>query len=173
MRCMESLTALRIPKIDAKASCRSSAPSQPLLYFSISCSQKHPNGNLRASTEKHIINSAESNEWIHTFSSSWYLVILWTGFSRYESKPSLCSSFFWHSWRIMNITLCQTKPNVVLIHSCFVDLGDYWPGRRHSLSTASTGSQSEACCDSTSHRSAGLSSEPFTKGSVWFYVYFF
>jgi len=29
-----------------------------------------------------------------TFSRSWYLVILCTGFSKYESSPSLCSSFF-------------------------------------------------------------------------------
>lgn len=41
MRCMESLTALRMPKMEVSASCRSSAPSQLLLYFSISCSQTH------------------------------------------------------------------------------------------------------------------------------------
>lgn len=39
MRCMESLTALRMPKMEVSASCRSSAPSQLLLYLSISCSQ--------------------------------------------------------------------------------------------------------------------------------------
>lgn len=32
-----------------------------------------------------------------TLSSSWYLVILCTGFSRYESRLSLWSSFRWHS----------------------------------------------------------------------------
>ncbi len=41
MRCMESLTALRMPKMEVSASCRSSAPSQVLLYLSISCSHKH------------------------------------------------------------------------------------------------------------------------------------
>lgn len=40
MRCMESLTALRMPKMEVRASCRSAAPSQPLLYFSISCHTK-------------------------------------------------------------------------------------------------------------------------------------
>lgn len=41
MRCMESLTALRMPKMEDSASCRSSVPSQPLLYLSSSCRQKH------------------------------------------------------------------------------------------------------------------------------------
>lgn len=38
---MESLTALRMPKMEVSASCRSLAPSQLLLYFSISCRQTH------------------------------------------------------------------------------------------------------------------------------------
>lgn len=37
---------------------------------------------------------------VPTFSSSWYLVRRWTGFSRYESRGNLCSSFFWHSWNM-------------------------------------------------------------------------
>lgn len=36
---MESLTAFKMPRMEESASCRSSAPSQPLLYFSISCGQ--------------------------------------------------------------------------------------------------------------------------------------
>ncbi len=40
IRCMESFTAFRMPRIDESASCRSSLPSQPLLYFSSSW-QKH------------------------------------------------------------------------------------------------------------------------------------
>ncbi len=40
IRCMESFTAFRMPRIDESASCRSSSPSQPLLFFSSSW-QKH------------------------------------------------------------------------------------------------------------------------------------
>lgn len=36
IRCMESFTALRMPRMELRASCRSSAPSQLLLYLSIS-----------------------------------------------------------------------------------------------------------------------------------------
>lgn len=41
MRCMESFTALRMPRMELSASWRSSAPSQLLLYFSISWEDKH------------------------------------------------------------------------------------------------------------------------------------
>lgn len=40
MRCIESLTAFKIPKMEVRASCRSSQPSQPLLYFNNSCNTK-------------------------------------------------------------------------------------------------------------------------------------
>lgn len=40
MRCMESLTAFKIPRMEESASCRSSHPSHPLLYFNSSCEQK-------------------------------------------------------------------------------------------------------------------------------------
>lgn len=87
MRCMESLTAFRIPRMEDSASCRSSEPSQPLLYFS------------------------------NSFSISWYLVILWTGLRRYESNPSLCSNFLWHSFVKTN--------NHTSIHFCFYKLTVY------------------------------------------------
>lgn len=41
MRCIESLTALRMPRMDESASCRSSEPSQPLLYFNNSYTHTH------------------------------------------------------------------------------------------------------------------------------------
>lgn len=40
IRCMESLTAFRMPKMEVRASWRSSQPSQPLLYFNNSCKRK-------------------------------------------------------------------------------------------------------------------------------------
>ena len=53
MRCMESLTPLRMPKMEVRASCRSTAPSQVLLYFSISWGQ---------TLSKHVGVRHESNE---------------------------------------------------------------------------------------------------------------
>lgn len=158
MRCMESLTALRMPKMEVSASCRSSAPSQPLLYLSISCSQKHTSSEL-GHRDMRLFPKRQKHSL--TFSSSWYLVILWTGFSRYESKPSLCSSFFWHSWKQEK---CKKVTEYVMSGTGLCSRRRLnLPGRRRSLNTASRGSQTEVYCDSTSHRSAGQSSEEIKK----------
>lgn len=44
MRCMESFTAFRIPRMEDRASCRSSQPAHPLLYFNISCTTRGESG---------------------------------------------------------------------------------------------------------------------------------
>jgi hypothetical protein len=68
----------------------------------------------------------------------------------------LWSSFFWHSWNHQAAGVRQGP--------WFSVYGDLWgnvslrerqdvPGRRDSQNTVSTGSQTAACSDSTSHRS--------------------
>lgn len=51
IRCMESFTALRMPRMELRASCKSSAPSQLLLYFSISWGGRCGEGHCRLDTE--------------------------------------------------------------------------------------------------------------------------
>lgn len=82
MRCIESLTAFRIPRMEERASCRSSQPSQPLLYFNNSC-KTHSRKEVKDTAEINIIPREVRQTWTQlTLRSSWYLVILWTGLRR-------------------------------------------------------------------------------------------
>ncbi len=61
-------------------------------HFFFLCVKRHI--ILYENTLNSFLYSAEAR----TFNRSWYFVRRWTGFRRYESRASLCSSFFWHSW---------------------------------------------------------------------------
>lgn len=98
------------------------------------------------------------------------MVILWTGFSRYESKLSLWSSFLWHSYSQCQI-LSVHKSIYFVIHTWdkLAVLTKEWkqisenqvsiPERIWNLKIASTNFQIEVCFDSISHKSGNLPSE--------------